>query len=64
MDLFSWFHCLVCNVSLSDNEAYGGHLEMGEVVLVEMIIIGTPVHFILFPGVSLRCKYVDLLRNY
>lgn len=57
--LFLWFHCLVCNVSLRDNEDCGGYLEMGEVVLVEMIVVGTPIRFIMFPNISIRYNQIS-----
>lgn len=38
---------------------------MGEVMLVEMLVIGTPIHFIMFPDISICCNiFSNLLGNY
>ena len=43
--IFFTFPSLVYNVNLRDNDDCGGHIEMGEVMLVEMIVTGTLVYF-------------------
>ena len=55
---------------LRDNEDCRGHLEMGEILLVEMIVTGTPIHFIMFPVnvVNIQCNqisfqiYLEIIR--
>lgn len=44
----------------------GGHLEMGELWLVGILVIGTPIHFIMFPGISIQCNKISfpIYRTY
>jgi len=42
-----------CVPRVRDNEDYEGQLEMGEILLVEMIVSGTPC-FVLFPDISIQ----------
>lgn len=48
-----------CVPRLRDNEDCGGQLDMGEILLMEVIVIGNPVHFIMLPDASIQCHQIS-----